>query len=212
PTGPEAQRSRRRPQHAPIPTPPQTTRTATAHAGCAPNALQKHEPAAQAARRGQASRSPSAADNPKPQSMTAPCSRVAAPQHAHATPPHPHPPQPPKQHSRQAAGPPPDPAAQQPPPATRSHAAPALPRSPQAQCGSRQPNPDGPRAPQPPNPHPRASAPGPRCGTSASPQPHTGPQQNAHPSDRRDQHIHAQPRPPRCKAPQQPQQAQAPNN
>src|SRR5262249_50066616 len=147
------------------------------------------------------SRSPSAEDDPKPQSMTAPCSRVAAPQHAHATPPHPHPPQPPKQHSRQAAGPPTDPAAQLPQPATRSHAAPAPPRSPQPQCAPRAPHPDGPRPPQPPNPHPRASAPGPRCGTSASPQHHTGPQQNAHPSDRHDQHSPAQPSPRDVKLP-----------
>src|SRR5262249_3305372 len=210
--GPQAQKSRRRSQHAPTPIPRQTRRTATPPADCAPNALPQHEPQAQAARRGPTSRSPSAEDDPKQRSMTAPCSRVAAPQHAHATPPHPHPPQPPKQHSRQAANPPPDPAAQQPPPATRCHAAPALPRSPQAQSGSREPYPAGPRPPQPPNPPPRASAPSPRCGTSGPPQPHTDPQQNAPPSARHDQHIPAQPQPPLCKAPQQHQQAQAPGH
>src|SRR5262249_25362807 len=210
--GPQAQRNHRQSQHAPIPIPRQTARTATPRADCAPNALPQREPAAQAALHGPASRSPSAEDDPIQRSLTAPCSRVAAIQHATATPPHPPPPQPPKQHSQQAAGPPPDPRAQQQPPAKRSRAQPARPRSPQAQCGNREPYPDGPHAPQPPNPHPRASAPGPRCGTSGSPQRQSGPQQNAPPSDRHAQHTPAQPLRPQCKAPQQPQQEQAPNN
>src|SRR5262249_58102272 len=161
---------------------------------------------------GQASRSRSAAGAPIQGSRTAPCSRVAAPNHAHATPPHPLANQPPKQHNRQAARPPHDPTAQQQQPATRSRDQPALPRSPQAQCGSRAPYPDGPHAPQTPKPHRRASAPSPPCGTSVSPQHHTGPQQNAPPSDPRAQRTHAQPQPPQCKAPQQHQQELAPNN
>src|SRR5262249_42199937 len=155
-----------------------------------------HEPAVQAAHRGQASRSPSAANDPKQRSQTAPCSREGAPQHATATPPHPQPHPPPKQHSQQAAGPPPDPSARPQQLATRFHAAAALPRSPLAQCGSREPYPDGPRAPQTPNPHPRASAPSPRCGTSGPPQRQTDPQQSAPPSARHARHTHDQPQPP----------------
>src|SRR5262249_56023476 len=90
----------------------QTARTAPPPADCAPTAPPQHDPAAQAAHRGQASRSPSAEDDPKQRSQTAPCSREGAPQHATATPPHPQPHPPPKQHSQQAAGPPPDPSAQ----------------------------------------------------------------------------------------------------
>src|SRR5262249_27060663 len=184
----------------------------TPHADCAPSAQPKPEPGAQGAPRGQASRSPSVAGDPIQRSLTAPCSRVAAPQHAHATPPHPLANQPPKQHSQQAARPPHDPTAQQQPPATRSRAQPALPRSPQPHWGSPVPYPDGPRAPQTPNPHRRASPPGPRCGTSGSPQHHSGPQQNAPPSDHRAQRTHAQPQPPQCKAPQQHQQEPAPSH
>src|SRR5438093_815224 len=88
---------------------------------------------------GQASRSQSAEDDPTHRSLTAPCSRVGAPQHATATPHHPPAPQPPKQHSQQAAKPPPDPSAQPQPPAPHPRAQPARPRSPQAQCGSREP-------------------------------------------------------------------------
>src|SRR5262249_2512082 len=79
----QAQKSRRQTQHAPITRPRQTRRAATPPAGCAPNALHKHEPRAQAAPRGPTSRSPSAEDDPIPQAMTAPCSPVAALQHAH---------------------------------------------------------------------------------------------------------------------------------
>src|SRR5262249_24386087 len=155
---------------------------------------------------------PSAADDPKQRSRTAACSRVAAPQHATATPPQPLAPQPPKQHSRQAAKHPPDPTAQPQPPASLPRAAAAPPRSPQAQCRSSEPYPVGPHAPQTPKPHRRASAPGPRCGTSGLPQRQSGPQQSAPPSDPRAQHSRAQPQHPRCKAPRQPQQEQAPNN
>src|SRR5262249_55053692 len=93
--GPQAQRNHRQSQHAPIPIPRQTARTATPRADCAPNALPQREPAAQAALHGPASRSPSAEDDPIQRSLTAPCSRVAAIQHATATPPHPPPPLPP---------------------------------------------------------------------------------------------------------------------
>src|SRR5260221_9986431 len=60
--------------------------------------------------------------------------------------------------------------------------------------------------------HPSASAPSPRCGTSDTPQHQTDPQQSAPQSDPRDPNNHAPHPLQKCKAPQQPQQEQAPNN
>src|SRR5262249_11722370 len=89
PNDPQPQTKHPHSQPAPIRPHRQTARTATPHADCARIAQRKPDPAAQAAPRGQASRSPSAAGDPIQRSLTAPCSREAAPQHAHATPPHP---------------------------------------------------------------------------------------------------------------------------
>src|SRR5262249_61951318 len=96
-------------------------------------------PPAQPAPLDQAPRPQAAEHDPKQRSRTAPCTRAGAPQQATATLPHPPAPQPPKQHSRQAAKPPPDPSAQPQPPASLPRAQPAPPRSPQAQCGNREP-------------------------------------------------------------------------
>src|SRR6266436_7579412 len=60
--------------------------------------------------------------------------------------------------------------------------------------------------------HPSASAPSPRCGTSEPPQHQTDPQQSAPQSDPRDPNNHAPHPLQKCKAPQQPQKEQAPNN
>src|SRR5436190_28932 len=89
---------------------------------------------------------------------------------------------------------------------------PTRPRSPQAQSGNRVPSPAGPRAPQTPTPHQTASAPSPRCGTSDPPPHQTDPQQSAPHSAPHDPNTLAQPQNQRCKAPQQPQPQQAPNN
>src|SRR5207237_3893221 len=96
-------RSHPRSQPARPPTPPQTDRTEPPHAACAQTENRAHEPQAQAALPGQASRSPSAEDRKAPQSPQAPCSPVAANQHASATPQHQSNTQPPLPHSPQAA-------------------------------------------------------------------------------------------------------------
>src|SRR5262249_2594539 len=121
--------------------------------------------------------------------------------------------QPPQPHSQQAADRSQTPhRAQSPQPATRSRDNAAPPQSPQAQCENPAPRPDGPRDPQTAKLHQTPTAPSPRCGTSGRPQRQTGPQQSAPPSARRDPHSRDRLPRQRCKAPQQPQQEQAPSN
>ena len=94
---------------------------------------------------------------------------------------------------------------------TRSDAAPAPLRSPQARCGTRAPSPGCPHGPESPKPRPHASAPSPRCGTSGSPQDQTDPQQTAPPSAPHDPDSPAQDPHPQCKAPPSHQPVQAPS-
>ena len=174
-----------------------------------PHARQPATPA-QAAPRGRACRSASAAADPAPQTPTAPCSpegcrptcaRSAAASDSLLRPPPPHRP----------------PAACRQPVLARNHrrlrhrphAASAPPRSRQARCGSRAASPAHPRAPETPAPRPHASAPDPRCGTSGSPPHQTGRQQTAPPSARHAPDSPAPAPPPQCKAPRKPQALQA---
>src|SRR5215475_8658186 len=196
----------------PSPAPPQTARTEPPHAACAAAANRAPEPQAQAALRGQASRSPSAADVQAQQSPPEPCNPEAATPRARATPQHQSNRQPPPPHSQQAARSQALHRAQSPQPATHSHDTAAPPQSPQAQCENREPSPDGPHDPQTAKLHQTPTAPSPRCGTSEPPQPQTGPQQSAPQSTHRGQHSRDLPHHRICKAPQLPQQPQAQGN